>query len=71
VPGTDRLLSWVSLAGFRDIELANVTRTTVKEQRSTRWMRFESLLESLDPADHDLTIEGHPAPTRALLIARR
>jgi tRNA (mo5U34)-methyltransferase len=34
-------------------------------------MRFQSLADFLDPADPDRTIEGHPAPTRALLLAAR
>jgi tRNA (mo5U34)-methyltransferase len=71
VPGTDRLLNWVQQAGFKDIELAGTTQTTIAEQHSTAWMRFESLAEALDPADQDKTLEGHPAPIRALLIARR
>ncbi len=71
VPGTDRLVKWVRDAGFKDIELADVTRTTIKEQGSTAWMRFDSLAEALDPVDRHKTVEGHPAPVRALLIARR
>jgi len=47
VPGTDRLLDWIRNAGFKDIELADVTRTTIEEQRSTPWMQFESLAEAL------------------------
>lgn len=71
VPGTDRLVDWVADAGFKDIELASAVRTTLEEQRSTGWMQFESLVEALDPADQEKTLEGHPAPVRALLIARR
>jgi len=43
----------------------------VHEQRATDWMRFQSLPEFLDPADHSRTVEGLPAPTRAVLIARK
>jgi tRNA (mo5U34)-methyltransferase len=32
-------------------------------------MRFESLAEALDPVDPGRTLEGLPAPRRALLIA--
>ena len=71
VPGADRLISWICSAGFKNIELVDMTQTTIKEQRRTSWMRFESLAEALDPADHEKTLEGHPAPTRALFIARR
>jgi tRNA (mo5U34)-methyltransferase len=33
-------------------------------------MRFESLAEALDPRDPTRTVEGHPAPRRAVLLAR-
>jgi tRNA (mo5U34)-methyltransferase len=65
-----RLLGWVNKAGFRNCEVADVTATTTSEQRSTEWMRFESLEQALDPDDVSLTIEGLPAPVRAILIAR-
>ncbi len=71
VPGTNHLLDWVRCAGFSDIELLDSTATTVEEQRSTAWMQFESLSEALDPVDRGKTVEGHPAPVRALLVARR
>ena len=71
VPETDRLVNWARNAGLKDIELADVTPTTIKEQRSTSWMQFESLAEALDPADQEKTQEGYPAPIRALLIATR
>jgi len=71
VPGVDRLIHWVRKAGFQAIELVDTTRTTTGEQRSTAWMRFESLAEALDPLDPKRTIEGHPGPVRALLIANR
>ena len=51
---------------FRD-----VLRGAVEEQRATDWMRFQSLPDFLDPADHSRTVEGLPAPTRAVLLARK
>ena len=69
VPGAGLLLDWVRQAGFRKIDLVDTTRTTIEEQRSTTWMQFESLAESLDPEDSSKTIEGHPAPVRAVIIA--
>lgn len=70
VPGTRLLAGWVRQAGFSDVEVVDVTATTTSEQRSTRWMQFESLDRALDPDDSSLTIEGHPAPVRAVVIAR-
>ena len=69
IPGCNRLLDWVERAGFRQARIADVSDTTVEEQRSTAWMTFESLDKALDPADPGHTIEGHPAPRRAVLIA--
>jgi tRNA (mo5U34)-methyltransferase len=69
VPGTARLAGWLEEAGYGRVELLDVTATGVAEQRSTPWMRFESLERALDPADPARTIEGHPAPVRALFLA--
>jgi tRNA (mo5U34)-methyltransferase len=71
LPSPEALLLWLGRAGFADARLADLSATSVDEQRSTPWMRFESLADFLDPADATRTIEGYPAPLRALLIARR
>jgi tRNA (mo5U34)-methyltransferase len=70
LPGTDRLLDWVGQAGFRTAEVVDETPTTTSEQRSTDWMRFESLDQALDPGNPGLTVEGLPAPIRAIVIAQ-
>ena len=69
VPGTQRLLNWVDEAGFKNTRVVSVSPTTTSEQRSTDWMSFESLEQALDPGEQSLTIEGHPAPVRAVLIS--
>jgi tRNA (mo5U34)-methyltransferase len=43
----------------------------VDEQHSTDWMTFQSLQDFLDPNDLNLTVEGLPAPTRAIIIANK
>lgn len=70
IPHVRLLLQWVREAGFGQAEIVDVTATTVREQRSTQWMEFESLQQALDPSDESRTIEGHPAPVRAVIIAR-
>jgi len=70
IPGTNRLMNWVENAGFTKAEVVDVTATTTLEQKSTQWMRFESLEQALDPSDRSLTVEGLPAPVRAIVIAR-
>ena len=71
VPRIDTLLSWLRDAGLASMELVDVSRTVPEEQRSTAWMTFESLTEALDPDDPTRTVEGHPAPVRAAVLARR
>ena len=70
VPTVGVLLDWLKQAGMKDTEILDVCKTTLKEQRSTEWMTFESLRESLDEKNHSLTVEGHPAPVRAAVLVR-
>lgn len=60
---------WLKRAGFEQTEIVDINTTSVEEQRSTPWMTFHSLAEFLDPNDTSLTIEGFPAPRRAILTA--
>ena len=71
VPTPKRLGRWLKDAGFVDPLLADLTPTTVAEQHATTWMRFESLEDALDPDDPNRTIEGFPAPVRAVMVARK
>ena len=70
LPTATALEDWLRQAGFGDIRLVAVTATTIDEQRSTEWMPFESLAEALAPGDSCRTVEGLPAPTRALVICK-
>lgn len=69
LPSPEALLIWLKRAGFREARIIDVTLTTSEEQRRTEWMHFESLTDFLDPADSYRTIEGHPAPRRAMVLA--
>ncbi len=69
IPSAATLLGWLRKNGFKNPRLADLCRTTTDEQRSTEWMHFESLKDFLDPDNPDLTIEGYPAPLRAVLVA--
>ncbi len=69
LPSPAALTKWISKAGFVDVTLVDVDQTTVAEQRSTDWMTFYSLSNFLDSADHNKTVEGHPAPMRAIVTA--
>lgn len=70
IPSPAALVNWLQRCGYKDVRVVDVTPTTTKEQRATEWMYFESLADYLDPQDSAKTIEGYPAPVRALLIAR-
>jgi tRNA (mo5U34)-methyltransferase len=54
---------------FRGIEVLDISTTTIDEQRATDWMTFQSLTDFLDPSDSSKTIEGYPAPRRAVVVA--
>ncbi len=69
IPTCDTLISWMNRCGFTNIRLIDVTQTTPDEQRKTEWMRFHSLQDFLDQDKPQFTVEGLPAPIRAILLA--
>jgi tRNA (mo5U34)-methyltransferase len=71
IPTCNTLAAWIEKSGYSDVTLIDVTATTTQEQRPTAWMTFESLAEALDPQDPSRTVEGHPAPKRAVFVARK
>ncbi|MCQ4269751.1 tRNA 5-methoxyuridine(34)/uridine 5-oxyacetic acid(34) synthase CmoB [Pseudomonas kuykendallii] len=71
LPSVPALELWLRRAGFVDVRCVDVSITSVEEQRATDWMRYQSLPEFLDPEDHRRTVEGLPAPRRAVLVARK
>lgn len=71
LPTCDTLESWLIKAGFNNVRLVDVAYTSTDEQRSTEWMNFESLPQALNEEDPTLTIEGLPAPKRAIFIAEK
>ena len=71
LPTCDTLHEWLEKAGFRNIRLVDVSKTSIDEQRTTEWMTFESLPQALDKNDPAMTIEGYPAPMRAVFVAEK
>jgi tRNA (mo5U34)-methyltransferase len=69
IPSCAALQVWLRNCGFTDIRVVNVTATTPAEQRVTAWSGNVSLQNFLDPADSARTVEGYPAPQRALVLA--
>ena len=71
IPSAAALKSWLEKCGFVDVRIADYAVTSVEEQRRTGWMTSGSLAEFLDPDDSSKTVEGYPAPLRAVLVARK
>lgn len=71
LPSTDALCLWMRRLGFKHVRVVDLAKTTIEEQRATQWMDSQSLVDFLDPNDHAKTIEGYPAPLRAVIVAER
>lgn len=69
IPSCATLQQWLKKIGFKQVQRINLATTSGDEQRATPWMTFESLSNCLDPADPTRTIEGYPAPKRAIFVA--
>jgi tRNA (mo5U34)-methyltransferase len=71
LPSTAAMIKWLKKCGFQNVRVVDEAITTTDEQRSTNWMRNESLSQYLMPGDPSRTIEGYPAPKRAVFVATR
>lgn len=69
IPSADAICHWLTRCGYRNVKLVDVNVTSLEEQRSTEWMQYESLKDFLDPENPSITVEGYPAPTRAVFTA--
>ncbi|WP_289022655.1 tRNA 5-methoxyuridine(34)/uridine 5-oxyacetic acid(34) synthase CmoB [Desulfobacter postgatei] len=69
IPDLSAMEAWLVRAGFSDIRCVDITDTTPEEQRKTQWIQTESLENFLDPEDPEKTVEGYPAPVRAIFLA--
>ncbi|MFW2373871.1 MAG: tRNA 5-methoxyuridine(34)/uridine 5-oxyacetic acid(34) synthase CmoB [Gammaproteobacteria bacterium] len=69
LPSAQAMQLWLRRCGFKQVQLLDVSTTTTEEQRATEWMTFESLNSFLDPHNPSLTVEGYPAPVRAIFSA--
>jgi tRNA (mo5U34)-methyltransferase len=73
IPSIKTLKSWLNDANFNNVRVVDVSKTTTAEQRKTPWIgeNGASLEDFLNPLDDSLTIEGYPAPTRAIVVCQR
>ncbi|PIE61188.1 MAG: tRNA 5-methoxyuridine(34)/uridine 5-oxyacetic acid(34) synthase CmoB [Desulfobacterales bacterium] len=70
IPDLAAMISWLDRAGFKEIRCVDVSTTSIEEQRKTDWIQTESLADFLNPDDPCKTVEGYPAPVRAIFLAR-
>jgi len=69
LPSALAMCAWLERCGFKDVRMVNTDITALDEQRKTDWIDTESLKDFIDPNDPSKTIEGYPAPQRAIFIA--
>jgi tRNA (mo5U34)-methyltransferase len=70
LPSAAALALWLRKCGFKNVKIVDIANTSLNEQRATPWMDYHSLTNFLDPEDKTKTLEGHPAPKRAILVAQ-
>ena len=71
IPTVNALKNWCHRAGFADVEVLEIKKTDLNEQRKTEWIATQSLEDFLDPNDPNKTVEGYPAPKRVYIKAYR
>ena len=69
VPTVNALKNWCYRAGFESVEVLEIKKTDLNEQRKTEWIATQSLEDFLDPDDPNKTVEGYPAPKRVYIKA--
>ena len=69
IPTVACLGHWLRRTGFGDVRCVDISKTTIEEQRKTKWIDTQSLEDFLDPEDPARTVEGYPAPVRAMVLA--
>jgi len=69
IPTVNALKNWCHRAGFADVEVLEIKKTDLNEQRKTEWIATQSLEDFLDPDNPDKTVEGYPAPKRVYIKA--
>lgn len=73
VPSVPTMVNYLERCGFTQINCVNISQTSTVEQHKTPWLgkKPQSLVDFLDAQNSDLTIEGYPAPRRAIFICKK
>jgi len=69
IPTVSALKNWCFRAGFATVEILEIMKTDVTEQRKTEWIDTQSLEDFLDTENPEKTVEGYPAPQRVYIKA--
>ncbi len=71
IPTVNALKNWCYRAGFSEVEVLEIAKTELNEQRKTEWINTQSLDDFLDENDDSKTVEGYPAPKRVYIKAKK
>ena len=71
IPSSATLCDWLEKCEFKNIRIVDESPTTIFEQRRTTWMPFDSLEDALLEEDQHVTVEGYPAPDRAVILCEK
>lgn len=71
IPTVPVLKDWLAQAGLEQPMILDTSTTSTDEQRSTEWMKFESLQACLDPKNPSKTVEGHQRPVRTAILVNK
>ena len=71
IPSVPSVSQWLERCGFINVRVVDESTTGPTEQRPTEWMPFKSLDSALMADDPSQTVEGHPSPKRAIVLANK
>lgn len=71
VPTVPSVSQWLERCGFINVRVIDESATRLTEQRRTEWMPFKSLDAALMADNPSQTVEGHPSPKRAIVLANK
>ncbi len=71
IPSVPSVSQWLERCGFINVRVVDESTTGMAEQRRTEWMPFKSLDSALMADNLSQTVEGHPSPKRAIVLANK
>lgn len=71
IPSVSMLETWMRRCGLKNIRTVDLSTTSLSEQRRTEWCSNVESLKDFLQDDITKTVEGYPAPKRAVVIAEK